>query len=149
MKKILLVLSLSLSLSLPATIAFAADTETAAPVKHKIVFQVNFDGEDRYNDVLGNIENTQKAFGKENVEIVVVAHGNGAALVTKGNNEALAKRIEAVTAAGAKFDLCTYTIAKKHIPDEAILPGVTKVQGGIAEVVRLQEKGYIYIKLGS
>lgn len=124
-----------------------ADDQPAAPAKkHKIVFQVNYDGEDRFDDVVTNVENTQKAFGKDNVQIVVVAHSNGAGLVLKGN-DTRTKRIEAATAAGAQFDLCTFTAKSRHIQDEQIIPGVVKVQGGIPEVVRLQEQGYTYIKL--
>lgn len=133
-------------LSVGASLSFAGDSHAANNAKRKIVFHVNFDGEDRFNDVVSAVENTQRSFGKENVEIVVVAHSAGAGLVTKANAER-AKRIESLTASGARFGICKFTAAGRNIADSDLVPGVTKVEGGIPEVVRLQEQGYLYIKL--
>lgn len=48
---------------------------------------------------LNNVENLQKAFGKENTELAVVTHGNGLGLLLNTNG-AFKHRIEALARTG-------------------------------------------------
>lgn len=41
--------------------------------KHRVVFEVNVDGAEQWQGMLNNVENLQKAFGRETTEIEVVA----------------------------------------------------------------------------
>lgn len=127
-----------------------AGTQTAAAIakKHRIVFQVTFDGEERWNEVLNNVENVQRAFGPENVEIEIVAHGKGAGLVL-AENSAIAKRLIGIEATGPRVTLCSNTARQRGITAAQITPGVIMVDSGIAEVVRRVEEGWVYIKAGS
>jgi intracellular sulfur oxidation DsrE/DsrF family protein len=127
----------------------AAETSAAVPAKaHRVVIQVQLDGEDKWQEVLTNIENLQASFGPGQVEVEVVAHGAGAGLVL-AKNSALAERIAKLQQAGAGFAVCNRTCAKKGIKPEDLAPGVRIVPSGVAEVVLRQEQGWSYLKGGS
>lgn len=125
--------------------AFSSDA--AMPKKHKVVIQVQVDGEERWNEVLGNIENLNKAFGPENLDVVVVAHGKALGLVLP--QCASKDRLEKLSLLGTKFEVCQNTLNKNKVTSSDVLPFVVTVDAGVAEIVRRQEQGYAYLKAGS
>ncbi len=119
----------------------------AAAVKHRVVFHVNVADEERWQEVLTNVENVQKAFGADQVEIEVVAHGAGIGLVER-RNAALRDRIATIEKTGPVFAACTNTMKKKNLTAADLTAGVKIVDSGVAELIRRQEAGWTYIKLG-
>lgn len=115
---------------------------------HRIVFEVTSGDTQVWEAVLNNIENVQRALGIEVTEIRVVAHGRGIGLVMK-TNAALAERIAALTTSRVKFVACENTMKRLKIQKEDLLSAAGTVDSGVAEVVRLQEAGWSYIKSGS
>lgn len=115
---------------------------------HGVVFEVNVDGAEQWQGILNNIENLQKAFGRETTEIEVVAHGKGLGLILK-TNEAMRERLQLVSDAGVGFASCENTMRRMNLKREDLMPFATIVDSGVAEVVRKQEAGWSYIKSGS
>lgn len=115
---------------------------------HRVVFEVNVDGAEQWQGILNNIENLQKAFGRETTEIEVVAHGKGLGLILK-TNEAMRERLQLVSDAGVGFASCENTMRRMNLKREDLMPFATTVDSGVAEVVRKQEAGWSYIKSGS
>lgn len=115
---------------------------------HRIVFEVTSGDNQVWEAVLNNIENVQRALGIEVTEIRVVAHGRGIGLVMK-TNAALGERIAALTTSRVKFVACENTMKRLKIQKEDLLSAAGTVDSGVAEVVRLQETGWSYIKAGS
>jgi len=113
----------------------------------RIVFEVTSADNQVWEAVLNNIENVQRALGVDVTEIRVVAHGKGIGLVTK-TNTALGDRIAALTTPRVKFVACENTMKRLKIQKEDLLPAAGTVDSGVAEVVRLQEDGWSYIKSG-
>jgi len=114
--------------------------------KHRVVFHVNVDQDERWQEVLTNVENVQKAFGPENVEIEVVTHGAGIGLV-QARNVALRDRVEKIAKTGPVFAACSNTLRKNELKAADLDPSVKVVDSGLAEVIRRQEEGWTYIKL--
>jgi intracellular sulfur oxidation DsrE/DsrF family protein len=114
--------------------------------KHRVVFHVNVDQEERWQEVLTNVESLQKALGPEGLEVEVVAHGAGIGLV-QSKNAALRQRVETIEKTGAVFAACSNTLRKKELTTADLTPGVKIVDSGLAEVVRKQEEGWTYVKL--
>jgi intracellular sulfur oxidation DsrE/DsrF family protein len=133
-----------ISFSLTGARARAGETTVA---KHRVVFHVNIADEERWQEVLTNVENVQKAFGADHVEIEVVAHGAGIGLVQR-RNAALAERITTIEKTGPVFAACTNTMRKKNLSAADLTAGVTIVDSGVAELIRKQEAGWAYVKLG-
>ena len=116
--------------------------------KHRVVFEVNVDGAEQWQGLLNNVENLQKAFGRETTEIEVVAHGKGLGLILK-TNEAMRERLQLVSGAGVGFTACENTMRRMNLKREDLMPFATTVDSGVAEVVRKQEAGCSYIKSSS
>lgn len=114
---------------------------------HRVVFELSTDHTPSWNALLNNVENVQAHFGAANTEIEVVAHGPGIGLVLK-SNPALADRMEALSKQKVVFAACNNTLTRKKIPSEDLLPFVTVVPAGVAEVILKQEAGWAYVKAG-
>ena len=115
---------------------------------HRVVFEVTTEGEAQWEAILNNVENLQKAFGKESVEIEVVAHGKGLGLLKK-TNTGLKERIASIASSQVRFVACENTMRHMQVKKEDLLPEAGTVDSGVAEVVRKQEEGWSYIKSGS
>ena len=110
----------------------------------KAVVHVNFGDAERQKHGLKNVTNMLKAEGGK-AEVVVVCHGPGIALVVKDKSPDAAE-VERLIKEGVKFEACENTLKDKGIPKESLIPGVTTVPSGAAEVVRRQQDGYGYFR---
>lgn len=115
---------------------------------HRVVFEVTTEGTELWQSVLNNVENLQKALGKEATEVEVVAHGKGIGMLRKTNTE-LKDRIASLAGPKTKFSACQNTMRRLKLTKEDLLPEVGTVDSGVAQVVRQQEAGWSYIKSGS
>lgn len=122
----------------------AAD-QTAKDGKHRVVFQVTAAGEEHWESVLGNVENLREAFGPGSSEVEVVGHSKGLGMLM-ATNKGLADRMKKLADDGVVFAACENTMKKKNVTKDQLLPFVTTVDSGVAEVVRRQEQGWAYIK---
>ena len=123
----------------------AVSTPTATG--HRIVIEVNVDGAERWEGILNNVDNLQKAFSTDPPKIEVVAHAKGLGLLL-ATNEALKARMQAEHQAGVVFAACENTMKKQNVTKDQLMPFVVTVDSGVAEVVRKQEAGWAYIKGG-
>lgn len=121
---------------------------SAKAKKHRIVFEVNVANEEQWQAVLNNVENVQKAFGRENTQIEVVTHGKGLGLL-RTTNAAMAERLQNISASGVVFAACENTMRRMDMRKEDLLPFAMTVDAGVAEIVRKQEAGWSYIKGGT
>ncbi len=115
---------------------------------HRIVFEVTSADPQVWEAVLINIENVQRALCIDVTEIRVVAHGKGIGLVMR-TNTGLADTIAGLTTPRVKFVACENTMKRLKIEKDDLLAVAGTVDSGVAEVVRLQEAGWSYIKPGS
>ncbi|MGF1548860.1 MAG: DsrE family protein [Thiotrichales bacterium] len=119
--------------------------------KQKVVYHVNYDGEKAYNATLGNIRNHIQAVGKDNIELVVVMNGDGVNLLKMAKENAdFESKIVNLKAEGVGFQVCNNTLVGRKIDYKKDLYDVEEsdiVPAGVAEVARLQHKGYAMIKV--
>lgn len=114
---------------------------------HKVVIQVSTDDARTQKIALNNAVNLQKLYGIDNVQIEIVAYGPGLGLMT--NNSTQASRVKSLAMQDITFSACQNTMNKKKrktgkLP--VLLDGVKMVPAGVARIVELQEKGYIYVR---
>lgn len=130
--------------------------------KQKVVYHINYDDPRLQADALRNIQNHINAVGKGDIEIRVVLHGNGLALLLEpGSLEKLTKfkhanatenmtaKIDGLKDQGVSFNVCANTVHGRKVDVEFDLYNVDEediVPSGVAEVARLQQDGYVYIK---
>ena len=130
--------------------------------KQKVVYHINYDNPKKQAGALRNIQNHINAVGAENLELKVVLHGNGLALLldpeslpklTKfkhaNANENMTAKIDSLKNQGVEFNVCENTVKGRKVDIDADLHDVDKadiVPSGVAEVAYLQAKGYSYVK---
>ena len=130
--------------------------------KQKVVYHINYDNPKAQTGALRNIQNHINAVGAENLELKVVLHGNGLALLLEpasleklGNfkhanaTDQMTARISGLKDQGVKFNVCGNTINGRKVDYMNDLYDVSEediVPSGVAEVAKLQSQGYAYIK---
>ncbi|MEH6725899.1 MAG: DsrE family protein [Hyphomicrobiales bacterium] len=121
--------------------------------KQKVVYHINYNGgeDDKlYRGALRNIQNHINAVGADNMEIKVVLHGNGLGLLSQAkSNELLRGQVLELKGQSVDVHVCNNTLKGRKISYEDDLFDVFEediVPSGVAELSRLQQMGYTYIK---
>ena len=116
--------------------------------KQRVVYHFN-NIETAYRG-LRNIDNHLNAVNEKNTEVIAVTHGGGAYMLVNGIQDKSGKTFDSYLAKlanrGVKFQICSNTLRNKKIPKSKISIHATVVPSGAAQLVHLQQKGYIYIK---
>jgi intracellular sulfur oxidation DsrE/DsrF family protein len=134
-------------IALMLALVCAAISQTAPAHKHQVVFQMNVDGPDSWNQLFGNIQNVQTSFGAGNIQIEVVAYGKGLSLLLK-TNSAYEERMKKAIATGVVLAACQNSMRLRKVTTEDLFPFASQVDSGVAELVRRQEAGWSYIRAG-
>lgn len=136
-------------MSANANKAMAAKT----PEKQKVVYHINYTGGDEgklYMAATGNIQNHIKAVGADKLDLKVVMHGAGLDILKDAQtNDKIRDRIKGLKAMQVGFEVCNNTLVGRKLDYQKDLYDVSKddiVPSGVAELARLQNMGYAYIK---
>jgi intracellular sulfur oxidation DsrE/DsrF family protein len=120
----------------------------------KVVYHVDYDAGWRsrnYYALVGVLENHVKAVGADKLELKVILQGGGADLLALAKSEpAIAQRIDALKEKGVRFLVCKNTLLDRRLDPFADLYGVKRediVTAAVAELVALQQEGYVYLHL--
>jgi len=121
--------------------------------KQKVVYHINYTGGENdkaYRAALQNIQNHINAVGTENIDVKVVMHGPGLDVLKDAvTNEKLRGQVAGLKSQNVGFQVCNNTLKGRKISYEKDLFDVYKediVPSGVAELSRLQQMGYTYIK---
>ena len=121
--------------------------------KQKVVYHINYVGGDadkKYRGALRNIQNHINAVGADNLTVKVVLHGNGVGLLASAKkNEKLQGAVVSLKSQNVEFNVCNNTLRDRKISYDKDLYDVFEediVPSGVAELSRLQQMGYTYIK---
>ena len=121
--------------------------------KQKVVYHINYVGGDadkKYRGALRNIQNHINAVGADNLTVKVVLHGNGVGLLASAmKNEKLQGAVVSLKSQNVDFNVCNNTLRGRKISYDNDLFDVFEediVPSGVAELSRLQQMGYTYIK---
>ena len=128
-------------------IVFAALSQTPPTRKHQVVFQMNVDNTDSWNQLFGNIQNIQTVFGADKIQIEVVAYGKGLSLLLK-TNSTFEDRMKKAIASGVVLDACQNSMRLRKVTTEDLFSFASQVDSGVAELIRKQEAGWSYIRAG-
>ncbi|MGY3439247.1 MULTISPECIES: DsrE family protein [unclassified Marinovum] len=143
-----------LSAMLFAVLAVTASAEeTERYGKQKVVYHINYNGgEDSkaYKGAMRNIQNHINAVGAENMDIKVVMHGNGLGLLMAAKDDTTMQTVVgSLKTQNVGFQVCNNTLEGRKISYSDDLYDVWEediVPSGVAELSRLQQMGYTYIK---
>lgn len=125
------------------TLAISA-TGPALSQDNKVVFQVTEADPARWTLVLNNVRNLQTAVGADNADVEVVAYGPGITLLQ--SDSPLAARIAEAVANKVNVVACENTMSAARLTHADMLPTIGYVPSGVVEVMRRQQRGYVYIR---
>lgn len=114
--------------------------------EHKIVFELTSEDKKTWETLLNNLENVRKELGPK-TKMEVVAHGNGIGFLLK-KSDFQKGRMQMLTKEGVKFLGCENTMKRKKIRRDELYDFTRTVPAGIAEIIRKQKEGWVYIKIG-
>lgn len=130
--------------------------------KQKVVYHVNYDNPKQQAGALRNIQNHINAVGAENMDIKVVLHGNGLAMLLDPDSlgklkkfkhanasDGMTAKIDGLKSQGVAFNVCANTVRGRKVDVQNDLYDVNPadiVPSGVAELTHLQMQGYTYIK---
>lgn len=127
------------------------------PGKMKVVYHINYNDEHQLKAALGNVQNHISAVCKDKdtpcsklMDVRVVMHGNGVDLLKIANdNLDMQQKIINLKKQEVAFEVCNNTLKGRNINYKNDLFDVSEkdiVPSGVAEIARLQQQGYVYIK---
>jgi intracellular sulfur oxidation DsrE/DsrF family protein len=127
-----------------------AETELADPKPsfdnpRRIMLQLTSDDPKVMNNILYNAINLQKFYGIDNVQIAVIGFGAGMKAFYEKDSP-VADRIKSQLKYGIEFVGCGNTMTATHRDPSELIPGVSHVTAGIAEIVERKLSGWIYIR---
>lgn len=121
--------------------------------KQKVVYHINMPGGENdkaYLVAMNNIRNHINAVGADNVDLKVVMHGDGVDLVKDARtNMKLQTAVSDLKSRNVGFLVCKNTLTGRKIdPDNDLFDVYNEdiVPSGVAELSRLQQMGYTYIR---
>jgi hypothetical protein len=112
--------------------------------KYRAVIQVSDSDAKLWAQAINNTENLQELLGKENVDIEIVALGQGIGLLKLDSPHA--NRVAQAMKAGVKIVACGSTMKRQKLTKDDMLPDIGYVPGGLIEIMDKQREGWSYIK---
>ena len=121
---------------------------TAAYGPQKVVY--HFNGSDPQVNALGlkNIQNHFKALAPGQLTLVALVHAAAWVMVAKAKADpAQVDKMKSLIEQGAVFAVCANTLNDNGLdPERDLAIPVKVVPAGVAELVKLQQEGYAYLK---
>lgn len=125
---------------------FTINTGLAAD-GNKVLYHVNL-GNEQSSDALRNISNHLTV--DPTAKIVVVTHSKGVDFLLEGaedeNKNPYNGTVTKLAAKGVEFRVCQITLERRKIDPKKLVPEAKLVPSGVAEVAKLQQQGYAYLK---
>ncbi len=161
MKKLLGSLAAMLIIAF-GTVSNIATAEDKGYGKQKVVYHINYDNPKKQAGALRNVQNHINAVGSENLDLKIVLHGNGLAMLLEPDalttvpkfkyanaTDKMTAKIDNLKGQGVGFQVCANTVRGRKVDVNDHLYNVDEkdiVPSGVAEVAKLQQQGYVYIK---
>jgi uncharacterized protein len=128
-----------------SSVALAQTGKVAPPAgKEGVVIQVSDDNPKTWNQALNVVRNIQKAYGKDKVDIEVVAFGFGIGILKADST--LANRIDDTVASGAHVYACENTMRGFKISKDDMNPKISYVPAGVIEIIEKQKAGWAVVR---
>ena len=128
--------------ALLAAIVFSAAAHAAD--RPAMVIQVSDADPGKWSLALANARNLQTEFGQDGVALEIVVYGPGVRMLTADSE--FAGRVADTVAAGIPVVACENTLRALKLEHADMHAGIGYVPVGAGEILRLQQKGWAYLK---
>jgi intracellular sulfur oxidation DsrE/DsrF family protein len=120
-----------------------AAAQPASSGKERVIVQVSTPEQRTWNQALNYVENLQELYGKDKVDVEIVALGWGIGMVKF--DSPLATRVADAMKRGAKIYACEVTMARQKLTKPDMLPDIGYVPAGLGQIIKRQKEGWSYI----
>ena len=117
--------------------------QTAPAAKERVIIQVSTPEQRVWNQALNYVENLQELYGKDNVEIEIIALGWGIGMLKF--DSPLATRVADTLKRGAGLRACEVTMSRQKLQKQDMLPDIGYVPAGLGQIIKRQQEGWSYI----
>lgn len=131
------------ALAFGALLSGQAAAQATSAAKERVIIQVSTPEQRIWNQALNYVENLQELYGKDNVEIEIVALGWGIGMLKF--DSPLATRVAEALKRGATLQACEVTMGRQKLTKQDMLPDIGYVKAGLGQVVKRQKEGWSYI----
>jgi intracellular sulfur oxidation DsrE/DsrF family protein len=121
-------------------------TAIAQNKAHKVIFVVTSSDKNEWPTATTLTDHFLAGIKPEPADVEVLSYGAAIPILAKGSP--VAKEIADLQKFGVHFVACRNAMRAHNISEADLLPGVTSVPSGVVELVRKQEAGYAYVKVG-
>ena len=136
-------LSMFAAIALGLLISGQAAAQAGAAGKERVVIQVSTPEQRIWSQALNYVENLQTLYGKDNVEIEIVALGWGIGLLKF--DSPMATRVAETLKRGATLQACEVTMSRQKLTPQDMLPDIGYVKAGLGQIIKRQKEGWSYI----
>ena len=126
----------------PAAKPAAAKKAKAAP-KYKVVIQVSNPDPRSWAQALNYTENLQEELGKDNVDIELVALGQGLGILKLDSPHAT--RVADAMKRSVTINACEVTMRRQKLTKDDMLSDIGYVPAGLVQIITRQRQGWNYI----
>ncbi|PSJ16508.1 DsrE family protein [Nitrosomonas supralitoralis] len=127
--------------------SIAADHKESHKTKlaHYVVIEAVSGDAKEWENLMNNTENILMAFETESTKVEIVSHGHGLNMLLKNTDKNPHARMQKLHESGVVFAACQNTMKRMNLTQEDLVTFAIVVDSGVAEVIRKQENGWIYI----
>ncbi len=118
----------------------------SAQSTHHVLFVVTSPDHDDWQSAMLLADHFLANVKPEPSEIEILAYSGGIDLLKQ--DAPTAQQLADLEKLGVHFVACETAMRAHHIAKADLLPGVTSVPSGVVELVRKQESGWSYVKVG-
>ena len=148
MKRMLALFAMLVLGGLVTTAALAQATapgamSSARGGKERIVIQISTPEQRIWAQSLNYAENLRELYGKDNVEVEIVALGQGIGVVKL--DSPMANRVAETLKNGVSIYACQVTMRRQKLEKADMLPEIGYVPAGLGQIIKRQKEGWNYI----
>ena len=135
---------ISIIFAMQVSLTFAEDYGT-----QKVLYHINYKDMNRFSHTLSNMANHIAAVGDGNIELKAMVHGEAVELFMQAmQDEQLQINLDSARLNGVEFIICGNTLTGYQITYEDLydVSASDVVTAGLPEIVRLQQKGFYYVR---
>ena len=127
----------------PAAKRAASGKSKAAPQKYRVVIQVSTPDPRSWAQALNYTENLQETLGKDNVDIELVALGQGIGVLKLDSPHAT--RVAEAMKRNVTINACEVTMRRQKLTKDDMLSDIGYVPAGLVQIITRQRQGWNYI----
>lgn len=112
---------------------------------YRVIFHIDEGAIRRANMVLHNIQNLIDDLGPDNVEVALLANGEGVKALLRSPN-VHKRQISKLAQQGVQLLACRNSLRFMGLGEDDVLEAVVIVPAGVSELVKKQADGWAYIR---